>query len=324
MFTRSLLPSQPYLFLPIFLLCVFVAVGATVSPRSAHAESTLVVDNDGNGTATNCDASVSAFSSIQAAVNAGVPGNTIFICPGTYDEQVVVTTSNLAINGAGAGSTVLRPSVVVQNTVRPGNIFPVAPILLIEGATGVTVANLTIDGSDADSGAGIFPTCGGIPFYAGIYYKNSSGSIEATHITNIMSATACTFAVLVQTDQSGFGGVANVAVTNNLVDRYGLAGINCIGQNAACTVTRNTIRGEGPVNDLLQVGIIIRAEASSTISGNVITDHFFLPAHGVPESATGIFLFFARPDSNPHLLQDNIFSNNQLDVQRLGTSAAFD
>jgi hypothetical protein len=113
------------------------------------------------------------------------------------------------------------------------------------------------------------------------------------------------------------------------VDSYGVAGIVCTGQNTACIATQNTIRGDGPVSDLAQVGIVIRAEAGSAISGNVITDHFLipghgLPAHGVPESAVGIWLLFAHAGSNPHLLRDNIFAKNQVNVQRNGTASAFD
>jgi len=302
-------------------VAVFLAfcIAAPVS-----AQSTLLVDGDGNGTATNCNASVPAFNSIQAAINAAAAGDTIFVCPGIYDEQIIVTTNDLTIRGAGTGLTVVQPSHVTKNTVRPGTTFPVMPIVLIDGASGVTIANLTIDGSLADSGANLFPTCGGFPFYTGIYYRISSGIIDAAHVTNIKSATACTFAILVQTDQSGVGSAANVFLKNNLVDQYGLGGINCIGQQTACTLTGNTIRGNGPVSDTLQAGIIVRAEAQGSISGNIIIDHFFLGARGAPESAAGIFLFFANPDSNPHVRQDNIFVNNQLDVQRLGTAAAFD
>ena len=315
--------SSKYMYFPRLVLVAvkFVALSFSVL---AYAQNTLVVDQDGSGSITDCNAGVPAFSSIQAAVDAATAGDTLFICPGTYDEQITVTTDNLTIRGAGTGLTVLRPSHVLQNTVRPGTTFSVAPIVLIDNASGVTIANLTVDGDLADSGANLFPTCGGFPFYTGIYYRISSGIIDAAHITNIKSATVCTFAILAQTDQSGADGAASVILQNSLVDQYGLGGINCIGQHTTCTVTGNTIRGNGPVSDTLQAGIIVRAEAQGDISGNVITDHFFLGARGAPESAAGIFLFFAKPDSNPHVQQDNIFVNNQLNVQRLGTSAAFD
>lgn len=284
----------------------------------------LVVDGDGNGMASDCNSSISAFSSIQAAIDAAAPGDTIFVCPGTYDEQIIVTTNDLTIRGAGTGLTVLQPNHVMRSTVQPGTTSPVMPIILIDGASGVTIANLTVDGNLVDSGANIFPTCDGIPFYTGIYYRISSGIIDTAHITNIRSATVCNFAILVQTDQSGIGGIANVTLKNNLIDHYGLGGINCIGQNTTCTVTGNTIRGAGPVHDLQQAGVIIRAEARGIITGNVISDHFSLGARVTPESAAGIFLFFANLDSNPHVRQNNIFVSNQLDVQRLGTAAAFD
>lgn len=327
MITRSLFSFRKHLLARTAGL-MFLAVSAFVTPLPAHAQSTFVVDDDGQGTATNCNAGAPAFSSIQAAVNAAASGDTIFICPGTYNEQVVVTTSNLTIRGVSAGSTVLRPTVVVQNTFRLNNNRPAAPILLIDGVGGVTVTNLTIDGSLADSGTGIF-SCGRVPVYSGIYYRNSSGSVDTTHVTNIKSATSCTFAILVETNQSGVGGVANVVVTNSLVDRYGVAGIICTGQNTACTATWNTIMGDGPVSDLAQIGIVIRAEAGSAISGNVITNHVLIPGHGLPaqgvwESAVGIMLLFAHPGSNPHLLRDNIFANNQVNVLRLATGAAYD
>ncbi|MFF3325127.1 nitrous oxide reductase family maturation protein NosD [Streptomyces sp. NPDC002889] len=47
--------------------------------------------------------------SIQAAVDAAKPGDTVFIAPGTYRESVVVKKSNLTLRGMG-GLTVIRPA----------------------------------------------------------------------------------------------------------------------------------------------------------------------------------------------------------------------
>ncbi len=310
---RSYLSFQRYL-MSALAVVLFVAVSAVGTP----AQTTLVVDGDGQATASNCDAGALAFISIQAAVNTAAPGDTIYICPGVYDEQVVVQTSDLTIRGAGAGLTVLRPTLAAQNTVRPGTTYPVAPILLVDGATGVSVSALAIDGGAADGGANIFPTCSGIPFYVGIFYRNSSGIIDTTHVANTMSATSCAMGIL---GYGGAGGAVNMAVTNSLVDNYGVGGIICLGRHTECTVTGNTIRGRGPVDDQLQSGISIRTGANAAISGNVITDHFFLPGHGALEFSVGISLFWADPSTNPHLLQDNVFANNQLDVQRYQTEA---
>ena len=307
-----------------FVAFVVTVIALNLPSNSVSAQSTLVVDKDGSGSRSDCNTATPAFGNIQSAVNTATVGDTIFVCPGAYDEQITVTTDDLTIRGAGAGLTVIRPSQIANNAMRPGTSFPVGAILLVDDASGVTIENITIDGSLADSGSNVFPTCLGIPFYTGVYYRLSSGNIDAAHVTHIKSATACTFAVLVQTDQTGSEGTANVAIKNSLIDEYGLGGVNCIGQNTACTLTGNTVRGQGPVNDLLQAGIIVRAESQSIISGNIVTDHFFIGARGAQESAAGIFLFFANPNSNSHVHQTNIFANNQLNVQRLGTAAAFD
>jgi hypothetical protein len=65
-------------------------------------------------------------------------------------------------------------------------------------------------------------------------------------------------------------------------------------------------------------GIAIRAGAVAVITGNEITDHYSLVKdHGAAGFSVGIFLVAADPKTNPHLLQDNVFQNNQLNVQRV-------
>ena len=286
---------------------------AVAMARVAHA-GTLVVDDDGLATATDCEGHGSAFGTIQAAINAAVASDTVQICPGTYDEQLKVTTIGLTIRGSGAGLTIIRP-----DTVDPiaTNIFgnEVSPIILVEGAPSVTIASVTIDGSRADSGAILIPQCPILPFFAGIYWKNSSGTLDTSNVTGIKSATACTFAVRAEG--------AIVGVSRSMFEAYGFAAISCVGQSTKCSIQNNAIRGQGPVANQIQTGIQIRSQAAGAISGNAISDHFLLGVHGVPQSSVGIFLVNAQPSSNPHLVRDNVFSNNQVNIQRISTAAAF-
>lgn len=309
--TKRSFPSMRLL-LSISLFGALVVLNTATSGTAQAA--TLLVDGDGQATATDCDASGFAFNTIQAAVNAAVSGDTIQICPGTYDEQVVVTTSHLTIRGAGVGATVVQPTAVVDNAT---NFFgnPVAAILAVNGAANVIVASLTIDGSVADSGASIAPPCPVLPFYIGIFFRNSSGTVDTAHVTGIQSGTACAFAIRAET--------GDIVVKTSLMDHYGTTGIACAFAGTRCTLTDNAIRGRGPVDDELQIGIQIRSGAGGRISGNMITDHAFIGAHGVPQSAVGIFLVFATPSSNPHIVRDNIFADNQVNVQRIATAAAF-
>ena len=80
-------------------------------------------------------------------MSAAGPGDTILVCPGTYHEQVVVTVDGLTIKGSGIGQTIVQPLVAGETSTGVINPFPVAAILLVSDATGVTVEDLTIDGA---------------------------------------------------------------------------------------------------------------------------------------------------------------------------------
>ena len=169
-----------------------------------------------------------------------MPGSTIRVCPGTYAEQVVVCKNNLTIRGSNqdaereadrngegaadkhAGLTVLRPSALPIDPGSPITGAPRKAILLVDGATGVSIANLTIDGSAADAGSAKFANCRLLGFTPGIYYRNSSGTVASTHTTNIRNAARCSAGIFAE---SGDGGAANVAVNGNIVDNYGEDGV---------------------------------------------------------------------------------------------------
>src|SRR5262245_12291632 len=123
---RCLLSVSRYLVPALVITCWTTAT----TPHAAQA-ATLMVDVDGQASATDCNALTVAFTTIQAAVNAAAPGDTIFVCPGVYSEQVVVPSSrgNLTIRGFGAGVTVLRPTVVAQTTTSLFTGAPARPIL---------------------------------------------------------------------------------------------------------------------------------------------------------------------------------------------------
>ena len=305
--------------LKVFAFFTLVVI-ASVSWRPAYAQSMLVVDDDGQASATDCNATQNSYNGIQEATDAAVPGDAIFICPGIYHEQVVITTSNLIIRGSGMGTTIIRPTDVRVNSTGTNTPFPVAAIVLVDQATGVNIKDLTVDGSLADGGAAnLF--CLEVGFYMGIYYRNGSGTVAATHVTDILSAARCSAGLSVS---SSFGSASDLVIQDSVFEEYGSEGVRCNGANAVCRVISNTFRGRGPVADQIQGGIIFRLGAGGEISGNIIMDHFYTPAVGMSEFSVGIALFNAEPNLNPHLTQKNSFIRNQIDVQRNGTAQTFE
>jgi hypothetical protein len=279
-----------------------------------------VVDDDGRATATDCDANRPAPSSIQSAVEAAQPGSTILICPGTYADQVVVTKNDLTVRGTGPEPTVLRPSALPVDPGSPAAGAPRKAVLLVNGGTGVTIANLTIDGSAADGGSANFSDCSSAGFTLGLYYRNSSGTVDATHSTKIRSAARCSAGIFAE---SGGGGATNLEVKGSTVDSYGMNGVVCNGQRTACSVTGNTLRGRGRVDDQVQLGLVIRFGATAAISANVIRDHYFTPTRDDASIAVGLLFLFATPEASPQVLREtNTFIDNELDLQRLSSGQA--
>lgn len=147
---------------------LFAALSVLVA-QTALASPNLVV-----GT---CKPKLTSFSTIQAAVSAAQPGATILVCPGVYPEQVTITQS---VNLQGIADNNLDQVLIAVPsgglTVNVTSAFgePVAAQVLVQGATGVNLNNITVDGTGGDQGCGTTGT-----WLAGIFYaSNSSGSVS--------------------------------------------------------------------------------------------------------------------------------------------------
>ena len=128
-----------------------LAVGAALlaltalAPGVALAATTLVVDDDGFASASDCNAATGAYTTIQDAVNAASAGDTIKVCPGTYNQSVTVSTAGLNLVGPYVGVNAAScPDRLNTATVSggAGNGFTLA-------ADNVTVDGFRIGGSNA-------------------------------------------------------------------------------------------------------------------------------------------------------------------------------
>ena len=81
-----------------------------------------------------------AYPTIQSAVDAAQPGDTIAVHPGTYREQISID-KDLAIIGSGPGSTTIRaPGTLVDG--EDGR----TSIVEIRGGASVAISRLTVSG----------------------------------------------------------------------------------------------------------------------------------------------------------------------------------
>jgi parallel beta-helix repeat protein len=87
-----------------------VAVGTIAAPAAADAGVTRYVDDDGQAAKAGCDGTRTVPSSIQAAIDASAPTDTIVVCPGRYAEAIDVDVPDLTIRGASRWTATLNPT----------------------------------------------------------------------------------------------------------------------------------------------------------------------------------------------------------------------
>src|SRR5712671_4713062 len=131
----TILPTMPFLPGEVDLSATGVAdselaaVGPS-APSSAGSGSMLIVDDD------HADCPTAQFTSVQAAVTAAAPGDTIKVCSGTYVEQVTIPSGKdgLTLFSEGAFQAILKAPPVMLD--------PKA-IVRINGAQNITLTPTT-------------------------------------------------------------------------------------------------------------------------------------------------------------------------------------
>jgi parallel beta-helix repeat protein len=247
------------------------------------------------------------FSTIQAAVNAAAAStgvaDTIKVYPGTYTEQVVIPAAITTTNGLviDAGNTSSKPTIKA-----PASTTGSKAIIDVNGASGLTVQNMVIDGSGSDVWFGVFVENAG------------SATIQNNTIQNIMATAASGqdtgFAIRVgRSSLSGQPATTGTAVvSSNIISKYGKGGIDVANTGSSGTITGNTVTGAGhKVTDsisLVQNGIEIDDGATGTVSSNTVSKN---GSAQTGFGSAGILLY--QPGSGVGV-SNNTLSNNDVGI----------
>ena len=237
---------------------------------------------------STCNSTRVHYSTIQAAVSSVPAGSTIFVCPGTYPEQVVITqplTLEGVTDGTGNAAVITVPAGGLVQNGTISTLGPVAVQLLVQNTVLVTIQNLTIDGTGAGCVAGANRVFGIEFSNVGMSVDGvSGGKIEDVVVRNLLDT--CTFTDGIEIDQSyvtitnnevhdiditpigSTGG--QVSITNNTIQNA-LNGIVVASSTAPNVVSNNTVANLGPsVGFTLPVGYWLDAGVA-TIKSNVLS-----------------------------------------------------
>jgi hypothetical protein len=182
-------------------LVALALAGTFLHAEAALAKNVVVLNGSIPGT-TTCKPNIGAantFTTIKAAMNAlplaaFTAENTIFICPGTYPEQIVIDR-NVAIVGVvdgvgGSNSSEIRivpPTVPFVNVTFPRSGVVQAQVVAV-GLADVSITNLTLDGNN-QCPAGVDRTAGVAFLNVGVKGTNMRGLVSKSSVKNHIATT---------------------------------------------------------------------------------------------------------------------------------------
>jgi Periplasmic copper-binding protein (NosD) len=261
------------------------------------------------------------YPTIQQAVNKTPNGGTVSICPGTYPEQVTITTSmslvGLTVNTDGSQEVVITsPSGgVVANTndlYTADGTQPIAAQILIEVPSTpanapepiVNLSNLIVDGSNNQ-------ISGCAPDLMGIFYENASGTVNHVVVRNqalTTSLNGCQSGqgIYVESGYSVPGGTAIVTVENSSVHGYQKNGITADGAGTTFTISGNDVVGQGPTSGAAENGLQLSDGAQGTVYNNRVVDDIWTGGG----EASGILVY----DTGQLTIQSNTVSDTQYGI----------
>lgn len=222
-----------------------------------------------------------SYSTISTAVSNVPTGSTIYICPGTYAEQVVISNKNLTLKGFaynGADAAIITPppaGLVANATSTYGG--QIEAMVLVQNAT-VTFEDLSLDGTGNNT------SCGQDPI--GIFYQNANGTITRNNVLHVqvIGGFGCqgglgiyveSGATTIQPNPSPAAN-SDVTITYNNVQDYDKNGItaNGDGSNVTVAIKYNTVIGAGAVSDNAQNGIQLYG-ANGSVTYNTIDGDWY-------------------------------------------------
>ena len=255
-----MLNAPKYAVIAAFALALPAALHSSFAKPASAGPPPLVVPTD--------------YATIQAAIDAAMPGRTVMVLAGTYTEQIAIN-KDLTIIGAGMDATIVRAPA----TLVPGQLGSPS-IVEVYGGARVSMFQLTVSGPGAAA-------CGepgvlrwGIRVHSRGHLDFGYGAVRDIHNTPMAMCPRSGTAISVGESAPGRP-PASMAFDHSEITGYQSVGVIALGVGSWANVTHSTIAGPGHAGGVPTNGIELVAGAAgiiahNTISGNVCPD-------GMPE-----------------------------------------
>jgi hypothetical protein len=244
-----------------FLLAVAMVLSFSLVTTTPVAAATINVPGD--------------YSTIQAAINAANPGDTIQVAAGTYHEQVVIN-KNLTLQGAG-DATIIKPwadnlTQVFTGLLWYGGTRRIAGIIVanVPGGSSVTIKNLKVDESLVTTKPA------GADYLAGIFYRETGGLVDTVTVagTGAWSSSDRAYGIYLSAGTN----TVSVEITGSTITNFDKNGIEVMGVKLTADINHNRITGRASITDEVQNGVNIGRDAVATVNYNTISNIIYQPA----------------------------------------------
>ncbi len=308
-----------------------VAFAFSLSPLPAQAQSTLFVGR-GTGTAPGCASP--GFASVQAAVNAAVSGDTVYLCGTTpFSEQVIVNNSLTLAGDPGASIKAPNPFPTTPSAPLPAafaadNLFIPQAIVIVWGAgVTATISGLTVRGLLPGNG-GCAEQEFGILVIAGAAATLSNDMVMDIRDSN-SSLFGCQFGIGIQVGRRHWPNAAfssfpvenfvgSATITGTSVSDYQKGGIVIDGPGSNGSVSDNQVTGAGPLapmgSIIAQNGIEVLRGASGDVTNNVVSANQYSGGGGASSGGVLIFGGCGDPLTPNVAINHNVMTNNDVGV----------
>lgn len=241
-----------------------------------------------------CKPGFQSFTSITAALAATPSPAVVDVCPGTYNEQPVITIP-VTLQGISSGNSdqavIAPPAVGLKSNATDDFGSPLAVQLWVNNSSGaVNISNITVDGT----GNAISACSSSI---VGIFYQNSSGTVNRVTTRNQKSNSGNSCGVGVELE--GGAATPSVTVQNSSIHDFDLFGIeaetnNTTSPQLTATIKANNINNTS-VSTAFGTGYAINIVVGTTamVTGNFLNGGggievcFFFPVPGCGGSVVG-------------------------------------